>query len=104
MNSRRSLDRYRHFSIVLLLSVACGDGALVDTATAKQAPTARAEDLRPPVVTPTTIAGGGGLRVAVYEGGNADGPPIVFIHGFTGNYLSWERQLSGSLRGWPPSV
>ena len=43
------------------------------------------------------IVGGGGLNMAVYEAGNAGGPPIIFIHGFTGSYLSWERQFSPSM-------
>ena len=103
MNSRRSRDRHPHFLIVLLLSVACRDGELVDTAAeeARSVSTAstalNAADPAPPAVTSTTIAGGGGLRLTVYEGGNATAPSIVFIHGFTGSYLSWEPQLSGPL-------
>jgi pimeloyl-ACP methyl ester carboxylesterase len=56
-------------------------------------------DLVPSGVTPTTIIGGGGLHLTVYDGGNSGGAPIVLIHGFTANYLSWEPQLSGSLAG-----
>jgi pimeloyl-ACP methyl ester carboxylesterase len=37
------------------------------------------------------------LNIATYEAGNAGGPPIVFIHGFTGSHLSWHPQLSRSL-------
>jgi non-heme chloroperoxidase len=48
---------------------------------------------------PERIAGGGGLHLAIYEAGNPVGPPIVFIHGFTGSYLSWEHQFSGPLAG-----
>jgi len=50
-----------------------------------------------PAVTSETIIGGGGLNLTVYEGGYAGGPAIVFIHGFTGSFLSWQPQLSGSL-------
>lgn len=46
---------------------------------------------------PEKIAGGGGLSLAVYEAGNPAGPPILFIHGFTGSHLTWERQFSGRL-------
>lgn len=46
---------------------------------------------------PETIAGGGGLNLAIYEAGNPTGPPIVFIHGFTGTHLAWEHQFSGPL-------
>lgn len=103
MNSRRSPDHYRHLPIVLLLSLACGDGAAA-AASANGAPTAStasiastADDQTLAALTTGTIAGGGGLHLTVYEGGKAGGPSIVFIHGFTGSYLSWERQLSGSL-------
>jgi pimeloyl-ACP methyl ester carboxylesterase len=48
-------------------------------------------------VTTQTIVGGGGLHLTVYEDGNAGGPPIVFIHGFTGSYLSWQPQLTDAL-------
>jgi pimeloyl-ACP methyl ester carboxylesterase len=41
--------------------------------------------------------GGGGLSLALHEGGTAGAPPIVFIHGFTGNHLTWQRLLSGPL-------
>lgn len=43
------------------------------------------------------ISGGGGLNLAIYEAGNPAGPSIVFLHGFTGSHLSWERQFSGPL-------
>lgn len=44
-----------------------------------------------------TISGGDGLNVAIYEAGDPTGPAIVFIHGFLGSHLVWERQLSGTL-------
>jgi len=43
------------------------------------------------------ITGGGGVNLAVYEAGNPDGYPIVFIHGFLGNHLGWNMQLSEEL-------
>lgn len=46
---------------------------------------------------PEMISGGGGLKLAIYEGGNLAAPAIVFIHGFTGSHLTWERQFSGPL-------
>ena len=99
MNSRRSRDRYRHFPIVLLLSLACSDSDVV-AATAGGSLSASSTpngDLPLAALTSETVTGGGGLRLIVYEGGNARGPSIVFIHGFTGSYLSWERQFAGSL-------
>jgi pimeloyl-ACP methyl ester carboxylesterase len=97
MNSHRSLNRYRGVLIVLLLSLACRDDGLAGSAAARQGTASTAGRVPFPAITATTIAGGGGLPLTVYEGGNAAGPPIVFIHGFTGSYLSWERQLAGPL-------
>jgi pimeloyl-ACP methyl ester carboxylesterase len=97
MNRRRSWNRCRPVLIVLLLALACHDNGLVGTASARQVAAATASHVPLPAVTATSIAGGGGLRLTLYEGGKAAGPPIVFIHGFTGSYLSWERQLFGPL-------
>lgn len=38
-----------------------------------------------------------GVQLAVYEAGNPDGPPMVFIHGFAMSHLSWEPQINGKL-------
>lgn len=46
---------------------------------------------------PAHVTGGGGLELAVYEAGNAEGPPILFIHGITQSHLSWSRQMQGPL-------
>lgn len=43
------------------------------------------------------VSGANGVNLAVYETGNPDGPPVVFIHGFTMNHLAWELQYSGPL-------
>jgi non-heme chloroperoxidase len=43
------------------------------------------------------VRGGGGLRLHVREWGNADGPPILFIHGWSQNHLCWARQYESSL-------
>jgi non-heme chloroperoxidase len=45
-----------------------------------------------------TVRGGGGLRLHVREWGKADGPPIVFIHGWSQNHLCWRRQVQSPLR------
>jgi pimeloyl-ACP methyl ester carboxylesterase len=97
MNSRHSRNSYRPVLIVLLLALACHDNGLAGTAAARQAPASTVDKVPLLALTETSIAGGGGLRLTLYEGGKAAGPPIVFIHGFTGSYLSWERQLSGPL-------
>jgi non-heme chloroperoxidase len=97
MNSRRSRNRFRSVLTAVLLSLACHDNGPVGIAAAGQVPASTVNQVPLPALTATSIAGGGGLQLTVYEGGKAEGPPIVFIHGFTGSYLSWERQLFGPL-------
>ena len=43
------------------------------------------------------VRGGGGLRLHVREWGNPDGPPILFIHGWSQNHLCWAKQYESSL-------
>jgi pimeloyl-ACP methyl ester carboxylesterase len=45
------------------------------------------------------VRGGGGLRLHVREWGKADGPPILFIHGWSQNHLCWDRQYDSALAG-----
>lgn len=51
----------------------------------------------PPAAGPPTVTGGGGVKLAVYEAGNPDGPAILFVHGFTASHLSWGPQFAGPL-------
>jgi non-heme chloroperoxidase len=44
-----------------------------------------------------TVRGGGGLRLHVREWGKADGPPILFMHGFSQSHLCWARQYESAL-------
>ena len=44
-----------------------------------------------------TVKGGRGLRLHVREWGNAEGPPIVFIHGLSQNHLCWAKQYESAL-------
>ncbi|MGE0487420.1 MAG: alpha/beta fold hydrolase [Gammaproteobacteria bacterium] len=44
-----------------------------------------------------TVAGGGGLRLNVMEWGRAEGPPILFIHGWSQAHLCWLKQVEGAL-------
>lgn len=37
-----------------------------------------------------------GVRLAVYEWGRADGPPILFVHGFSQSALAWRRQMEST--------
>ena len=60
------------------------------TATAQQKPARRMKT--------HTVAGGGGLALHVREWGPADGPPILFIHGWSQNHLCWDKQYQSELR------
>ena len=44
-----------------------------------------------------SVRGGGGLRLHVREWGPADGPPILFIHGWSQNHLCWIKQYESAL-------
>jgi pimeloyl-ACP methyl ester carboxylesterase len=46
-----------------------------------------------------TVRGGGGLLLHVREWGKADGPPILFIHGWSQNHLCWDKQYESALAG-----
>lgn len=37
-----------------------------------------------------------GVVLAIQEGGNPNGPPVIFIHGLLGSHLNWESQFSDS--------
>ncbi len=43
------------------------------------------------------VRGGGGLRLHVREWGDPQGPPIVFVHGWSQSQLCWSRQTAGPL-------
>jgi hypothetical protein len=43
-----------------------------------------------------TVEGGGGLRLHVREWG-ADGPPVLFMHGWSQSHLCWARQYQSAL-------
>jgi pimeloyl-ACP methyl ester carboxylesterase len=43
------------------------------------------------------VRGGGGLRLHVEEWGDAQGSPIVFLHGWSQSHLCWSRQVTGRL-------
>jgi non-heme chloroperoxidase len=45
-----------------------------------------------------TVTGGGGLRLHVREWGKPDGPPILFLHGWSQSHQCWDKQVSGPLR------
>ena len=43
------------------------------------------------------VRGGGGLRLHVQEWGDPNGPPILFVHGWSQSQLCWSRQTAGLL-------
>jgi non-heme chloroperoxidase len=48
-------------------------------------------------MTVHTVRGGGGLRLHVREWGRADGPSILFVHGWSQNHLCWVKQYESAL-------
>jgi pimeloyl-ACP methyl ester carboxylesterase len=79
---------YRQTRLVLIpfIALACEAGE------ASTAPELAAPNLS---VKAEKIVGGGGLQLMLYEDGRPDAPPIVFIHGFTQNTLTWDGQFRG---------
>lgn len=56
------------------------------------------DDLEQDDLLQHTIVGGGGCQLHVMEAGNRRGQPILFLHGFSQNALSWTAQLHSGLR------
>jgi non-heme chloroperoxidase len=48
-------------------------------------------------LTFSTIEGGAGVPLSVVQTGNGNGSDILFIHGFSQSYLSWQMQLDSEL-------
>ena len=44
-----------------------------------------------------TVTGGGGLKLNVMEWGQADGPVIFLIHGWSQSYMTWTAQFESDL-------
>lgn len=44
-----------------------------------------------------TVEGGNGLKLHVREWGKAEGAPILFVHGWSQNHLSWHKQIESDL-------
>jgi pimeloyl-ACP methyl ester carboxylesterase len=44
-----------------------------------------------------TVSGGGGVHLHVVEAGDPRGRPILFLHGLSQCWLTWQRQLSSDL-------
>lgn len=95
---------HRRLVTALLLLAACGAGATAAVGPEDGSDEVRrtdgvqdAAELRTRGAAPIRseeIVGGGGVSLTLYETGTSGAPPIIFIHGFTQNYLTWERQLA----------
>jgi non-heme chloroperoxidase len=79
--------RHRRYIVAPLLALAC-DGV----ASASTAPDVAATKL---VNRTEKVVGGGGLSLTVYESGRPGAPAIVFIHGFSQNFMTWDQQVRG---------
>ena len=44
-----------------------------------------------------TVVGGGGQALHVREWGPAEGPPVLLIHGWSGNHMCWGHQVESAL-------
>ena len=61
------------------------------------AATARVPERRGMAAQTHTVSGGGGLKLHVREWGNADGPAILLIHGWSQNHLCWAKQYESAM-------
>lgn len=53
--------------------------------------------LSPSVLAATksfTVSAPDGVKIAVQEAGNPEGPAIIFIHGLLGSHLNWDGQIN----------
>lgn len=41
-----------------------------------------------------TVNAPDGVKIAVQETGNPEGPSVIFIHGLLGSHLNWDRQIN----------
>ena len=44
-----------------------------------------------------TVIGGGGTRLHLVEAGDPSGPSILFLHGCSQSWLTWDRQMRSEL-------
>ena len=92
MTFPRFKNRRSYFVIAPLVVLACEAGAAASTAQSV------ASGERP--VRSGKVIGGGGVGISVYDAGQAGSPPIVFIHGFSQNYTTWDRQFGALSEGF----
>ena len=75
-----SLQTFRHFFISTLLTATLFASAL----DALAGPTSYA------------VTSADGVRLAVQESGNPNGPPIILVHGLLGSRLNWDAQVQSA--------
>jgi non-heme chloroperoxidase len=93
--------RRRPFAVIATAVLMTGCDAPATTATASE-PTQQTEaalgrSRQEVAVQSRKIVAGGGLTLSIYDAGAPGARPIVFIHGFGQNVMTWDRQLGGSL-------
>lgn len=49
-----------------------------------------------PILREYSAVSSDGVVIAIQEGGNPNGPPVIFIHGLLGSHLNWEAQFADS--------
>ena len=78
-------------TVRILLAATCALGCdNAWAATAPQDPTSAVAEGRS-----EKIVGGDGLTLTVYDAGRSGARPVVFIHGFAQNALTWDHQFRG---------
>lgn len=55
------------------------------------------EDARPAEAAVHTVVGGAGHGLHVREWGRADAPPVLLVHGWSGNHMCWRHQFQSGL-------
>lgn len=97
MRAPRMQTRRLCFITTAVVMMGC-DGA-VAASTASEAPGDRGSSIRrAPQHSPVQsqkIVGAGDVMLSVYEAGTLGARPIVFIHGFSQNFMTWDAQLGG---------
>ena len=97
MRTLRMQTRHIRFFATALVMIGC-DGA-VAASTASEPPQGRGYSIasapQRSTVSSKKIVGAGGVMLSVYEAGTPGARPIVFIHGFSQTFMTWDAQLSG---------
>ena len=96
MRAPRIPSRHFRFMTTAVLTIGCGGAGTTST---DSAPHDRGQTMSPaPPHSPVRsqkIVGAGDIMLSVYEAGTPGRRPIVFIHGFSQTFMTWDAQLGG---------